>query len=225
MFEPDEALIRKARQILFERDNLYWIIGGSCSGKSTICRAISQKKKIPIYDMDEHIYGPSYGSRITKERHPAMTTWFTAANPFAWIMSLSAEVFDALNRATNAEFLDMLSNDLAENKEPPLLIDGGFTHPTILTQVVAPSQIICLATTEADAARQWETDEARAGMKEMVYNLPDPDVMWQKFLQFDRLITQTMAHECQENQVKIFLRDEKTAVADLAGIVVDYFGL
>ncbi|MCP4427882.1 MAG: hypothetical protein GY803_25645 [Chloroflexi bacterium] len=225
MFTVNDELIGKAREILLGRKQIYWIIGGSCSGKSTISRAISKTKSIPIYDMDEHVYG-AYGAKITPERHPAMHAWFSASDSFAWIMSLSWEEFDALNRATNAEYLDLLTDDLSSGRvTQPLIVDGGFTHPSVLAQVVASHRIVCLETTGKESARLWETDESRAFMKEMVLNLPDPEAMWRKFLRFDKLMAQTMNRESGENRVKLLFREEGTAVSHLADLVVDYFGL
>ena len=225
-FEPDKKLLDKARAVLLERNNLCWVIGGSCSGKSTICRAVSEMKNVPVYDMDGHIYYGDYGRRITKQRHPAMSAWFSAPDPFAWIMSLSWEVFDALNRAVDAEYLDLLADDLAGgDPDRPLLIDGGFTHPSVLTQVTAPENILGLETTAADSARQWETAAARAGMKAMVSQLPQPEKMWPKFLRFDRLISQTIVRECRDHQIKLFARDEQMTVDWLAEATAVHFGL
>ncbi len=225
MFPINQELITRARSILHERKNIYWIIGGACSGKSTVCRAIAEQRDIAIYDMDAHIFG-SYMALYCEARHPANKAWFSADNPLAWALSLAEEDFDALNRAANAEYLDLMADEFAQtNGLSPLLVDGGFTHPSIMAQVVSPANIFCLETTEADRVQTWETDEARAEMKEWICALPDPEKMWQKFLALDKMIAQTIATECRENNIRTFLRGEHTSVDELARTAAAHFGV
>lgn len=224
MFEPNPQLIRKAKSIFSLRQSIYWVIGGSCSGKTTICRAIANQKNIQLIDMDERIFG-SYGRLYTKERHPAMTTWFSAENPLAWVMSLSWAEFNALNRAANAEFLDLLADELVDNEaNRPILIDGGITHPSILTQVMGSRNVLGLTISVTDSVHEWETGETRAAMKAMVQGLPDPEETWQKFLHFDKSISQTIEQECRENDIRTIHRDGNMTIDALAKKALAQFG-
>ncbi len=225
MFDVNQELIGKARAILFERNNIYWVIGGACTGKSTICRAIAESKGIKLYDMDEHIFG-RYLDRYSAERHPASKAWFSAENPLAWVLSLSEDEFDALNRTANAEYLDLLADDLAKtDPQRPVLIDGGVTHPAIIAQAIPPENLFGLEIPTAAAAKIWETSPVRADMKQWIYALPKPEEMWIKFLAFDQLISQTIGRECRESHIKTFLRNNSTSVAELARIVAHHFGI
>jgi shikimate kinase len=44
--------------------DLYWILGGAGSGKTSICQHLSTQFGLPVYDMDAHIYG-TYHSRFS----------------------------------------------------------------------------------------------------------------------------------------------------------------
>ena len=65
-FTVNKTLLAQARESLQQKKKLYWIVGGAGSGKTTICKVLSEQFNIPIYDMDTHIYG-SYHSRFTEE--------------------------------------------------------------------------------------------------------------------------------------------------------------
>jgi len=224
-FPVNEELLRNAHGILSGRRGIYWIIGGACAGKSTICQAISRKHNIPIYDMDAHIYD-RYQHRYTQERHPANRAWLTAENGLAWALSLSWDDFDAFNRAANAEYLDLLAEDLKETgTDSNLLIDGGISNPAILAQAMPTDQTVCLEIPECMSARIWEESEDRRFMKEMVHQLPNPREMWSKFLHFDVQITRTISRECRENAIRTFLRDEDTPVDALAEQITIFFGI
>lgn len=190
-----------------------------------MCRAISEKTGIPVYDMDEHIFG-RYMERYDADRHPASTAWFAAANPLAWALSLPWPDFDALNKAANAEYLDLLADDLAgKGRAEPLLIDGGITHPSVLTQVILPDQLFCLNASDTERVATWERSESRAEMKRWIFELPEPEEKWATFLQFDRLINQTIVKESRDTGIRVLLRDQATTVDNLAQAIGDHFKL
>jgi hypothetical protein len=224
MFAVDQELLDKARTVLWERDEIYWIIGGSCTGKSTICRILSEKCGIPVYDMDEYVFD-RYMPRFNDDRHPASKAWFSAPNPLAWSLSLSWQDFEAMYKAANAEYLDLLAEDLdSEEFHGPQIIDGGITHPSVLVQAVKPERVICIDTDEESRARTWETSEDRATMKEWILALPEPDDMWAKFLSFDRFITETIVEQSRNERIELIFRGNTTTVEELAGRIRAHFG-
>ena len=219
MFEVNQELMDRARDILFQRANIFWIIGGACSGKSTVSRVISETKGIGRYDMDEHIFG-GYMGLYTSERHPASAAWFTASNPFVWAFSLPWEEFNALNRAANAEYLDLLADELEQqDHDQSLLIEGGITHPAILAQVIPPDQIACLEISEENRLSTWENSAERAPMKGWVYELPDPEKQWQRFLDLDQTMTRIIVTESREKGIKTIFREEGASVNEMANII------
>ena len=86
MFAVDIELIDRAGEVLSVHPYVYWILGGAGSGKSTICAELSRACTIPVYDMDEHIYGASF-SRYRPERHPANTAWAAAEDGMQWLLA------------------------------------------------------------------------------------------------------------------------------------------
>jgi hypothetical protein len=222
VFTTDEALLHKAAQILAQRKRLHWVIGGACSGKSTICRAVAARTGVPIYDMDEAVFGRW---QFDAERHPATTAWFTAGNPLGWLLSLPWPEFDALYRAANAEYLDLLAVELAGQPDTPLLIDGGITHPSVLAQVIPAEQIVCLETSDLWRSREWETSPGRAEMKGWVLALPDGEAMWRRFLDYDRRMTATIGRESRQSHIPVFSWDSTIEVSALVDEIINHWSL
>jgi len=136
-FIINNDLLTQTRTTLYGRDRLYWVVGGAGSGKTTICRALSARFDIPIYDMDAHIYG-AYHSRFTQKRHPVNRAWSTARDALAWLLDMSWDEFDSFNQAALPEYLDLLSKDLnATKSNASVLIDGGICNPGLLAQAIA----------------------------------------------------------------------------------------
>ncbi|MCC7450538.1 MAG: hypothetical protein IT324_24180 [Anaerolineae bacterium] len=223
-FIIDHNLLKQARAALSGR-HLYWIIGGAASGKTTICQALAAQYNIPLYDMDAHIYG-TYHSRFMPDRHPVNKAWSTAENGLAWLLSMHWDEFDSFNRAAIPEYLDLLADDLAAIPlDNPLLIDGGISTPAVLAQVIPAGQMICLAVPDRSSVQIWEEIDERKAMKDAVYQLPNPAVLWGRFLEFDDRIDQTMLAECQANHIPICIRTKTTSVDALAGQVAHLLNL
>ncbi len=214
-FDLNSNLLGQARAVLEKRKRVYWIVGGACAGKSTISRAISARYGIPLYDVDAHVFD-DYPNRCIWERHPAIKTWFTAPDPFAWLLGLPEDEFIEFNRAANAEYLDLLADDLAGMApNQAMVIDGGVTNPGLLAEVMRVEQIVCVATTEAMSVQAWEESADRRFMKEMVYQLPEPEEAWNKFLRFDQLMTRIILEECRQAGIRIYFRTEATSTDSL----------
>jgi len=219
-FTINRALLAQARERLGSRPGLYWVVGGAGSGKTTVCRALAARLGIALYDMDAHIYG-EYHQRFSPQKHPVNTAWATASNGLAWLLEMSWDEFDRFNRAALPEYLDLLSKDLAATEpNARVLIDGGISNPALLAQAIPAQRIACLAAPGQSGVQVWEEDEERKGMREAVYQLPNPEEAWGKFLEFDRRLTQTILDECRESGIPVYVRDEGTSVDELAERVV-----
>jgi hypothetical protein len=224
-FTINNDLLIQSRTILSKRNKLYWVVGGAGSGKTTICRTLSAQFNIPVYDMDEHIYG-TYHSRFTQERHPVNRTWSMAQDGLAWLLDMSWAEFDSFNQAALPEYLDLLTEDIAAiEPNASILIDGGICNPALIAQAISPRQIVCLARPERSSAETWQETDERNSMKEIVCQLPKPEEAWCRFLEFDHLITQTILKECRDNQISVCLRNEAESVDEFAEKVANVLGV
>lgn len=225
MFDVDRALLREAASRFASAHGLRWVIGGACSGKTALCRTISHWTGVPVYDMDEHVYGRFMG-RYDARRHPASSAWLGRGDGLAWALSLPWEAFDHLNRATNVEFRDLVARDVADRfGERPVLVDGGITHPSVLAVAVDPTRIACLSVATAATRRIWETDEARAAMRTAIERLPGRADRWTTFLAFDERMRATIEREAREEGVAMFARAPGVSVEQLSSAVMRGLGI
>jgi hypothetical protein len=136
---------------------------------------------------------------------------------------LSWDEFDSFNQAALPEYLDLLAEDLTDSSPgSPLLIDGGISNPALIAQVIPTRQIVCLSA-PVDV-NVWESDE-RGSMKDAIYQLPNPEEAWLKFLDFDKQITRAIEKECQENNISMCRMNSNASVGDLAVDVARMIGL
>ena len=211
--------------MLSRYERFFWVIGGACTGKSTVCQTISTQKNIPVYDMDAHSFG-AYMGRYTWERHPASKTWFSAENPLAWALSLSWREFGDLYRAANVEYFDLFAEDVSQMPTRSFfIVDGGVTHPSMLAQVIPPDRVFCIAVDAEESARMWNEDEGRVAMKHMILELPDGEAKWRRFLEFDRAISENIVNESRSAGIRVFHRDAGISVAQLTSTVMEHLGI
>jgi hypothetical protein len=215
--------LASVRQVLYPRKNIFWIIGGSCTGKSTVCKALAGKYNLFLYDMDQYIFD-KYQSRYTKELHPANTAWFTAENSMDWVLSFPTwEAENEFYEAANIEYFHLFAEDMKQQEgDRPILVDGGITNPAALAKVLPVQQILCLKISDRLSTEIWES-ETRSGMREMVFQLPNPDAKWRKFLQTNQLMNQQIAKECKESGIEIFFREENHSLDKVVNTTSDFF--
>ena len=215
-FVVNEALLAAAKAKFANRPRVYWLVGGSGSGKTTLCQALAQQYNLPIYDMDAHIYGEYHG-RFSPSRHPVNSQWAAAPNGLAWLLEMSWAEFDAFNQAAVPEYLDLLAEDLEKLPlDDSLLIDGGIVNTAVAARAFPASQMVCLSRPGMSSSDVWHETPARLEMKAMFDYLPEPEAMWQKFLEFDAKISQTILQESQTANIPICVRSETDSVALLA---------
>ncbi|WP_192929601.1 shikimate kinase [Alkaliphilus serpentinus] len=223
-YHLNESLLNEARKVLKNRKNIFWIVGGSCSGKSTVGKTIASKFKMLYYDLDEYIFD-KYIRRYSKELHPASREWFFAENPLNWALSFSSwEENNEFNVALTVEQLSLFSEDVQEiDRDKAILVDGGITNPAILARVLDAHQICCIKIEDDLCIRIWEDCKERQPMKEMILQLPSPQEKWSKFLDTNVLMNRQIETECRENGIKILYRKDKTTVDDMANEISTLF--
>lgn len=225
MFTIDVTLLQQAQKMLSQHEQVYWVVGGSGSGKTTVCQTLAKTYRLTLYDMDAHIYG-AYHGRFTPNRHPVNSQWAAAPNGLAWLLDMSWAQFGSFNKAAVPEYLDLLAEDLAAlPANTPVLIDGGIVHTAVAAHALPTRQMVCLVRSGRSSAEIWCETEERLGMKAMIDQLPNPVTAWQKFLAFDEQITQTIVQESRAASIAICTREESDSVAVLARRVADALDL
>lgn len=218
-------LVDRAGEVLSGHPDVYWILGGAGSGKSTVCAELSGMFSVPVYDMDEHIYG-AYFARYRAERHPANTAWAAAEDGMQWLLDMSWDEFDAFSQTAAAEYLGLFSDDL-EQMDPGqrLLVDGGLYHPEILSRVMPRERIVSLAAAHLDSTAVWTGTDERLAMKEMFGRLDDPERAWRTFLEFDVNMTRTISNQAAALGSPVVSRSPSDRVDAVAARVAAALGL
>jgi hypothetical protein len=215
IFRIDKDLLSQAGTALQGVQPLYWLVGASASGKTTISRTLAARLGVQVYDMDAHIYG-DYHARFDPARHPVNTRWMQSDNRLAWLLELNWEEFLQFNQAALPEYLDLLAEDLGSRGfAEGVLVDGGIMNPGLLAEVLPAKQILCLDVPARSSTEIWEGDPERRSMRMHVESLDDPEDAWTQFLDFDERIAATILVESRQSGIPVCSRRPGETPAEL----------
>ena len=215
-FSVNADLLAHSRAALWQREGLFWIVGGAGSGKTTVGEILAARFEMLVYDMDAHVYG-SFHARFTPERHPVNTAWTTSPDGLAWLLGMSWAEFDAFNRGALPEYVDLLREDLlAIAPGARLLVDGGICNPSLVAQVIPARRIVCLSRPGRSSEEVWTETAERASMKDELGRLANPEDAWSTFLEFDGLITSTILRESEASGITVCARSETESADETA---------
>ena len=224
-FNINHELLKQAHTLIGHRHNIYWLVGGSGSGKSTICKELAEQYGFEIYDLDAHIYGDYHG-RFSATHHPVNSAWAAASNQLAWLLDLSWQEFNNFNQAALAEYAALMADDLSKiDLNQAILIDGGICNPALATEVIPAKQMLCLANRSQNSKEVWEGSAERIAMKDYFANFSDPEATWQKFLDFDTHITKTILQEAKEANIPIYSRQKGESITNVVHEVAKLLNL
>jgi hypothetical protein len=223
-FPIDWELLKSAQERLNVKRPIYWLLGASCTGKTTVCNCLALKG-MTVCDMDARIFG-DYLGKYTEARHPASCAWLKREDALHWALSLSWEEFNCLNEATNVEILDLFASEVqASTESRPIVVDGGLSHPYLLAQVMPSANVLCLLREENMRAGDWEIDEKKRQMKDMIMALPEGLNLWEKFLHFDKMISKTMADQCRQAGIRFARTLEGQPMSEVAESLLGLWGI
>ena len=149
--------------------NVYFITGTACGGKTTVSRALSKKYGFALYDMDAHYSG--HREIATAEDQPAMCAQFSSWEEY--FCRPYQEYADWLRQSV-AEQLQMCIVDLMElSREGPVFADLHIS-PALAGRIADPRRLVFLIAAPDLIARDYYERPDHRDLKECIYSLADP---------------------------------------------------
>jgi hypothetical protein len=224
-FDVDDALLRAARRVLGPMDRLWFLLGGSGAGKTTVGAALAARYHLEQLDMDARMYG-SWHEQFDLVRHPASSAWARSPDPLAFLVRMDPDEFLAFHAASTAEALDLLAAEL-DGTDPghPALVDGGFGSLGVVARVVPASRLACLSLPPDLRAGAWTDTPDRRGFLDVVASVPGIDDPAGRFLALDARLARAMDEDAEAAGVRVLVRHPGLAVDVLADAVAAHLGI
>jgi hypothetical protein len=224
-FAVDDALVQAARRVLGPMDRLWFLLGGSGAGKTTVGSALAARYDLELLDMDARMYG-SWHEQFDPVRHPASSAWARSPDPLAFLVRMEPGEFLAFHAASTAEALDLLAAEL-DGADPghPTLVDGGFGSLGVVARVVPVSRLACLSLPPALRAGAWTDTPDRRGFLDVVAGVPGIDDPVGRFLALDVRLALAMDEDAGAAGVRVLERQPGLGVDALADAIAAHLGI
>jgi len=162
---------------------LYWIAGGSCGGKTTLARRLSERHGFSIYDADGQ--RQKHYESAEPDLHPALTRQMNWQKFFTSPPGETLHYREALCAERMEMILADLSHESAESTElsgKPILVDGVYPLPELLREVTPEAPAVFLFADPPFLEKTYFGRESTLWMEEIFGECTDPESAKQGWL-------------------------------------------
>jgi 2-phosphoglycerate kinase len=113
-----------------ELDQVLWMGGSPCSGKSSISRLLEQRYELQVYHVDDALREHHLG-RLTPTRYPILYKWHTMPWDELWMQS-QERLFSEVIAAYSEHFELILEDLLSMPRSATILAEGTAILPNLV---------------------------------------------------------------------------------------------
>ena len=170
---------------------VYWIGGGSGSGKSTVARRLVVEHGLRLYDSDEAM--ADHGGRTTPDESPALAAFVAMGMDERWVDRSPETMLDSFHWFRGEGFHLIVEDLLAFPAEPPVIAEGFRLLPDLVVPLLAsPSHAVWLLPTPDFRRAAFES---RGSLWSIAGRTTQPERALANLLERDRMFTDRLRQE------------------------------
>jgi hypothetical protein len=201
--------------------HVYWIGGGSASGKTTIARRLAAEHGLRRYATDEVM--SEHARRSTPEESPFLTEFMAMDMDERWVNRSPETMLETFHWFRGEGFHLIVEDLLGLPTEPRVIAEGFRLLPHLVESLLAEHmQAVWLLPTPAFRRAALES---RRSSRAIAGRTGDPEAALRNLLERDRLFTDRLYGETSRLGLAVIEVDSTTAEDQLAGQVAEAFGL
>jgi hypothetical protein len=202
--------------------HVYWIGGGSGSGKSTVARLIAGEHGLQLYATDDVM--ADHAERSTPEDCPFLFEFMAMDPDERWVNRSPKAMLDSFHWFRGEGFGMIIEDILRLPREPAVIAEGFRLVPHLVRPLLAARRhaVWLLPTPEFRQA----VFESRGGPTwGFVGRTSDPERALRNVLERDDMFTSRISDEAKRLELNTLEVDTTMTAADLARRVAEAFGL
>jgi 2-phosphoglycerate kinase len=201
-------------------NNLYFIGGSPCGGKSSVADWLSRHFNITVYHIDAHIN--RHLAMITPQAQPALHRWETQTWDQRWLQPLDQLLQDAIDSYT--EHFSLLLPELLEQAATgTLIVEGNPLLPALITPYLANHSQAIYLIAPPDLLRHFYN--RRNWAFNVLKQCSDPEQAFNNWMERDIAFARHVEDQCRQYHLRCLVSEDKLSIEAKAITVADHFGL
>lgn len=202
--------------------HVYWIGGGSGTGKSTIARHLAARHGLRVYATDDVM--ADHARRSTQEDAPLLHRFMAMDMDERWVNRPPKTLFETFPWFQGEAFSMIIEDLLCLPREPGVIAEGFRLLPRLLKPLLSvPAQAVWLLPTPA--FREAVVGRRGGSAWGFLAKTSDPERALRNLLERDRLFTDILREETARLEVPAIEVDTTITEDGLAKRVTEVFGL
>ncbi|MBT3272261.1 MAG: hypothetical protein HN368_03830 [Spirochaetales bacterium] len=197
--------------------HVYWITGGSCSGKSSLADELAEHHGLQVMHTDR--IASKLFERADEHRHPvAHTVWPVFKKGFlSWMRLQPSRLYEGIY-----EIFELLLEDILAMGTDPVVVEGMVISPMAAVEVSSMDRIVCLTGTD-DFLRLQEPNHPF--VKRSYSEWDDPETALNTLIEGHIQITHMYDTVSGELGIRHIVTDQTTGFEENLRQVEKHFGL
>jgi 2-phosphoglycerate kinase len=207
--------------MLQEVEDVYWIGGASCAGKSTVARRIAAQHGLSVYATDDMM--ADHAGRTTPEDAPLLHRFMAMDMDERWVKRSPKTMLETFHWFQGEGF-NLIIEDLAVPRDRGVVVEGFRLLPHLVKPLLSvPTRAVWLIPTPEF---REEVVESRGGLAwGFLAKTTDPKRALNNLLERDRLFTDILRNETARLGLHAIEVDSTTTEDDVVNRVSALFAL
>ncbi len=200
--------------------NVFWILGTPCGGKSTIARLLAEKCGAIVYSADEKF--AQHKKIANPVEQPALCRKFKDWDSY---FEQPINEYSLWLKAVQDDLISMIIVDLLKLSEKRRVIFEGFFDIETIERIAGYQKIVFLGATEDVIRDSYFDREDKKDMHRLIGSLSDPKGKYKKVLDLVVSDSERDIKKAKEIGLKVIIRDKDSSIIDTLEKVQSHFGL
>jgi hypothetical protein len=202
-------------------DNVLWIGGAACGGKTTLTDALATKHGLLAYHPEDHFQ--QHKELACEQDHPTMLRAFLG---WEWFFNRPMDEYASAIVDTDRELIEMVVLDAIKLSETTtVVVDAHMLAPGVAKQIMAPAKVIFLFADQTTLREGFFAREDKQDVLGIINTLTDPAKTREHVLDVACEVSARKLDQVKASGLRYVIRDGTSTVEDTLGLVEEHFGL
>lgn len=199
-------------------ENVFWLGGSPCAGKSSVSQILENSFDINVYRVD--VAFEKHREKFDKSLHPTLHNWEKSSWNQRWMKPVDKLLSDVI-KCYREHFSLIIEDVLGFPKDKPLLVEGTALLPQEVFKILSKRNNAIWMIPTADFQR--EKYSQRKWIYEILKQCDNKETAFQNWMERDTTFANFVIKEAERFDLEWLLVDGNRTIEQNAAIVANHF--